>query len=89
MKRFKNLRQGQTRWKAVLYEAGRFADYPDQAVCIVYSCRVTAVRGMTVYFRSENGPYIAGREGFFRTTLPTYRAAVRDAHRQLAQGAAS
>ena len=87
MKRHKNLRQGQTRWQAVRYEAGQLANY-DVPVVAVYACRVTAVRGTTVNYTSH-GPYICGREWFVKNTLPTYRAAVRDAHRQLREGGAA
>lgn len=79
MKRLKNLRQGQTRWKVVVYEPGKVQGYDSQHVAMVYRCFVTAVRGTTVNYQCENGPYISGREWFIKNTKATYRKAVAKA----------
>ena len=79
MKRLKNLRQGQTRWKVVVYEPGKLQGYDDQYVAAVYLCFVTAVRGTTVNYQSGNGPYICGREWFIKNTAQTYRKALAQA----------
>jgi len=87
MKRLKNLRQGQTRWKVVVYEPGKVQGYDNQYVAMVYRCFITAVRGTTVNYQCENGPYICGREWFINNTEGTYRKAAAKAQVEVNEAA--
>ena len=85
MKRVKKLRQGQTRWKVVVYEQGKLQGYDDQFVAAVYNCFVTAVRGTTVNYRCGTIPYICGRAWFLANTAPTFRKAMDQARAAIAK----
>lgn len=80
------VRQGHTRWKAILYKPGAFADQPPDAhVALVHRCFVTATFGTTVKYDTESGPYLCGREWFLRNTHASFRRAVREAQRLVDQ----
>lgn len=78
-KKLKSLRQGQTRFQAVCYEAGKVEGYDDQPVAFVFPCFITRVHGMTVYYDTTNGSYICGRNKFLEITQPSFRKAARQA----------
>jgi hypothetical protein len=54
---------------------------------MVYACRVTQVGncGKSISYTSGNGPYIAGRGWWQKNTHATYRKAMADARRQIAE----
>lgn len=85
MKRLKNLRQGHTRWKLVVYSPGQVEGYDDRHVAAVYGCAVTAVHGTTVHYCCGLGSYICGRQWFMENTFPTYRKAVVAARAAIAK----
>lgn len=79
----KKIRQGQTRWKVVIYDPGKIKGYDDQFVAVVYRCFVTKVNRSRVYYKCGNGPYICGSNWFVRNTCSTFRKAMRQAKEQL------
>ena len=78
-KKSKNVRQGQTRWKVVVYSPGKIEGYDDQYVAIVYRCFVTAVVGCAVHYQCGDADYICGRGWFIDNTVSTFRKAVAQA----------
>ncbi len=85
MKRRKSPRQGQTRYKVVVYDPGKIEGYDDQYVAMVYRCFVTAVRGVTVNYQCGAGPYLCGRSWFLKNTEPTFNKAMRKARAAIAK----
>lgn len=80
----KKVRQGQTRWKVVIYEPGKVECYDDEYVAVVYMCRVTKVYGTTVYYSSSNTDhYIAGNEWFLKNTYSSHKTAINKAKLEL------
>lgn len=80
-KQLKNIRQGQTRWKVVVYEPGHIDGYDDQHIAAVHRCFVTSVSGNIVrYTVDDNGYMIAGREWFIRNTESSFRKALKKAN---------
>lgn len=75
----KKIRQGQTRWKVVVYEPGKIDGYDDQYVAMIYRCFVTAVSGSRLSYSCGSGPYICGSNWFIRNTESSYRRAYRKA----------
>lgn len=78
MIKYKNVRQGHTRWKVVVYSPSQIEGY-DQYVAIVYRCFVTAVLGSTVHYQCGDADYICGRGWFINNTVSTFRKAVAQA----------
>lgn len=52
-KAYRSLRQGHTRFLFIVYLPGALANYPDQIVAVIYPQFVTALKGTTVYYRSD------------------------------------
>lgn len=79
----KRVRQGQTRWKAVVYEPGKIEGFDDSFVAYVYPCRVEKAEGSAVRYRCGYGgnlhsmPYICSDTFWHKKLHKTYRAAFR------------
>lgn len=71
-------RQGQCRWKAVVYEPGKLEGYDEHFVACVFPCHATKVSARSVYFRCNDLPYIAGFD-FWWNLHQSRRAAERAA----------
>lgn len=78
MKRLKNLRQGQTRWLAIIYDVD-----DNEYVAVVYRCFITSVKNATVKYDCGSEGYICGRKWFVDNTAPTYRKAIKQANDSL------
>lgn len=87
-KKLKSLRQGQSRFQAVVYDPGKIEGYDNEYVALVSRCFITKVRGNTVFYDTDSGPYLCHRQKFLEMSQPTYRAAVRQA-KQLIEEAVS
>ena len=49
----KKIKQGQARWKVVVYEPGKIEGYDDQCVAVVYACFITSVDNGTIRYKRE------------------------------------
>lgn len=80
-KKMMSLRQGQSRFQAVVYEPGKIEGYDNEYVAIVTRCFITKTRGNTVFYDTCNGPYLCHRQKFLEMSQPTYRSAMREARK--------
>lgn len=70
------IKQGQTRYKVVIYEPGKVQGYDDEYVAMIYSCFVTKVNDGTVFYRTENGSYICRDSWFIKNTKSSKKKAI-------------
>lgn len=89
------VKQGQTRWKAVVYEPGKVEGFEDCFVAYVYPCRVSKAGGGSVLYRCGHGanlyamPYICTNTFWHKKLHKTYRSACRAAMAELNAAIAS
>lgn len=80
----KKIKQGNTKWKVVVYDPGDIEGYDEQYVACVYPCFVTKVSRNTVWYNTTIGPYLC-EHGFWNNKLfPSFRKAVAEAKRRIA-----
>lgn len=70
------IKQGQTKWKVVVYDPGKIDGYDEEYVGVVYSCYITKIDNTNIYYRCGDGYYICS-EKFWNTKLKdSFRQAV-------------
>lgn len=61
----KKLRQGQSFYSAVIYDADTYFSYTHGPVGIIRRCRITSVRGITIHYETEDGNYYIANSNYF------------------------
>jgi hypothetical protein len=79
----KKVKQGHTKFKVVVYDPGKIEGYDDRYVACVFSCYVTKVKGTSVYYNTERGPYIAHQVYWKNKLFSTRRKAFKYARQQI------
>jgi hypothetical protein len=77
------VKQGHTKYKTVVYEPGKIEGYDDRHVAAVYTCFVTKVTDTTVYYTTERGHYMCGKQFWKERLFSTYRKAMREARQRV------
>lgn len=77
------IKQGQTRYKVVIYEPGEVQGYDDEYVAMIYSCFVTEVTTGTVFYRTESGSYICRDSWFVKNTKSSKKKAITSSKTKL------
>lgn len=72
----KKIKQGQTKWKVVIYDPGKIEGYDEEYVGVVYSCFITKIIGNTIYYKCGNGDYICSKEFWHKNLRNTIRQAI-------------
>jgi len=81
----KKIKQGQTKWKVVVYEPGKIEGYDDQYVACVYRCYADKVQNGNIDYTCGTKEYYICSEKFWNNKLEdTFRKALKKAQLEIA-----
>ena len=73
------VKQGQTKWKSVVYDPNTIEGYDNEYVACVFRCFVTKVEGNFVYYTcGDDGYYICSNEFWNNKLHKTFRKAYKE-----------